>query len=204
MVVLFLVIFMKQLVSIIAVLVLVAACTSAPARSETPETVAVQTSVNTQQVTAQTPTSSVDVKTDLKSIFASNGEYKCTVSITGQQGGESVVYYKNGRVRTDVKTAQGEAHAIYGGDDLWTWSSTQAGEQCFKINTKQAAAGSPTMQSVNVQSKDDLAQNAANVKCEPTSIPESVFTPPTNCKDMNELLKGLQGMQGVPANLPTG
>ncbi len=185
---------MKKILLIGVVLILLAACSQTPAE-DSQTSVKVSTDTQGAQVTnvkVSSGAQETQIKTDLKEVFASKGEYKCSVSIEGPRGGEEIVYYKNGKVRTDVKTAAGEAHAIYGGDDLWSWT----GVQCFHMNTKDSAKGLPGMESVQIQTKDELTQNAANVRCEPTSVPDGMFSPPADCKDLSEMLKQLQGIQG--------
>jgi len=122
--------------------------------------------------------------TDLKTAF-SGGSFTCTATV---QNIASTVYVKDGKVKSATTVEGQEMHSLLSTDDIWTWGP----QGCFHMkvgdipNMPQQAGASKT------QTKEEMANTAVNVDCQPTTLADSFFTPPSPCQDLAEMLKGLQ------------
>ncbi|MBI4450718.1 hypothetical protein HY642_01970 [Candidatus Woesearchaeota archaeon] len=126
--------------------------------------------------------------TDLTSVFGMSGSFKCTARMDTGQG---TFYVKNGKVRTDAVAQGTEAHSVFDGDDIWTWSA----QGCYHVKLSEIQAMMQSMPQAKPATRDEMAQSAADVDCQATSVDDSMFAAPSPCQDMSELLKQAQQYQ---------
>lgn len=173
---------------------LLAGCTQTAPQKAVPETPAAQTPAPEAAPTPEPTPVKAETPLGLKDIFAAaTGEYKCTANM---QNVQTTIYVKNGKVRTDATTQGVEAHGVYNGDDIWSWSAVQGQQMCYHMKLSELQAMAASNGAVQKPaSKDDMAQNAANVDCKAESVPDSMFTAPSPCQEFSELLKQMQQYQ---------
>lgn len=161
---------------------------------ETPSDANVQVVVSNENVNVAVQTSSTDVSTDLKSVFSSGNEFTCTVNINGTN---EKIYAKKDYMRADVISEGKEAHSLVAGTDVYIWTA----ESCYKMSAS-APQGSSAQSAP--QSREQIETQAVNVRCTP-GVPSDVFTPPSNCQDLNAMLQQAQqmGQQIAQENQPS-
>ncbi len=161
---------------------------------ETPIEPNVQVAVSNENANVAVQTSSTDASTDLKSVFSSGNEFTCTVNVNGTN---EKIYAKMDYMRADVISEGKEAHTLVAGKEVYIWTA----ENCYKMSAS-APQGS-SVQSAP-QSREQIETQAVNVHCTP-GVPNNVFTPPSNCQDLNAMLQQAQQLaQQIPqANPPS-
>jgi hypothetical protein len=124
---------------------------------------------------------------DNKFDFASGKPFKC-VTVVDQY--TSTMYIKDSKMRIDTLPA--DAHAIYNGDLIYSWSG-ESGTVMKMSDIQKLSEGAPYKQ----PSQQDMLNKAkdTNSKCEPYAVSDSLFTPPADVdfKDMAEMLKQMEG-----------
>lgn len=121
---------------------------------------------------------------------------KCTTAMDEQV---STLYFAGERMRMD--TMPSDAHGIYLKDVIYTWTGNQGIMMKMEAMKETSdVSGEPhEMHDMHkMPTKDDIVQENVDIKCEPFSVPESMFVPPSsvNFQDMSEMMKQLEQMQG--------
>jgi len=121
---------------------------------------------------------------------------KCTTTFEGQT---STTYWKNDNMRMDTETA--DAHGIYTKDVMYTWSGKQ-GVMMKLADIEKMAQNAQAQTQPAPKTKEEIVQENVNVQCEPFSVPDSMFVPPSDVEfqDMSKIFKQLEGMN---FNMPT-
>jgi hypothetical protein len=132
-----------------------------------------------------------EILSDLGSVFGMSGAFTCTYRVGDV---EQVSQVKDGKMRSDATVEGKQSHTIFSADTLWTWTD----EGCFMMNMADIKAFADSMPTSgaqpHAQSRDDIAANAMNVQCTRASVPDSVFTPPSDCQDMGAMFKQMQNL----------
>ena len=158
---------------LILILVILAACTTQPQATETNE---------------PNPQSAEAKAMDIATATQLGQPIKCTSMYEGQT---STIYMKGSKMRIDTMPV--DAHGIYTEDTMYTWQGNQG--MIMKVSeVKQMAKSQGT--EYQAQTQDDVVQKAqqSNAKCEPASIPESMFTPPSEVQfqDLGKMMMELE------------
>ena len=179
--------------AVFVLLVLVAAC----GKTETPTSKppASQDASSTAESTSPTATRI----TDLTKAFSFSGSLKCTATTDDGQGGKvkSTMYIKSGKIRTEMSVKGMTATSIMSGDDIWSI----AGGQCFHMRLSEMQAMASQFQQsgqAQPQTRDEMAQTAVDVDCNPATVQDSMFQAPSPCTEFSEMMKAAQ------AQMPSG
>jgi len=152
---------------------------------------------NVSQTTVTQPSGSVQTTTtvksggvlsDLAAVISSGQAYSCNYTYDNVH---NVMVLKGQKYKSDV-TYQGKAgHVISDGVWAYTWSEGQNAGIKFNIADMNQQN---TQTSGTVPDLTELARTATGVRCTPTVISDSAFTPPANIRfqDMGELVKRMQ------------
>lgn len=119
-----------------------------------------------------------------------SGEFKCVYRV---ENVEQVSQIKDGKMRSDATVDGKQTHTIFSGETFWMWSD----EGCFMMNLGDIKALGESMPAGQraPQTREDIARNAVDVKCERAVVLDSAFTPPSGCQDMGAIFKQMQNFQ---------
>ena len=167
---------------IMLMLLLVACAKPAVPASETgtpaPET------PQAEQVAAAEPAAPATDMMGISAAIKLGQPIKCTSTQADQT---ATIYMKGGKMRMDTSPA--DAHGIYTSDTMYTWKGTQG----MMIKMEDAKKMAADASKIRPKTQDEMIANAeqSNAKCEPASVDESMFTPPSDVQfqDMAEVLK---------------
>ncbi len=180
----------RGLIVTMTLLLLIAACSKEPAPAE-------RTTTAPESAPSDTTGAADEILTDLGKVFGMSGTFKCTAKM---ESVTSTMYVKDGKIRNEANAQGASVVSIMSGDDIWTIT----GSQCIhmRLSEIQAMAKQAGAQAnaPKAQSKDDMARSAVDVKCERTTVPDSMFTPPSGCIEFSDMMKQYQVPSGF--NVP--
>ena len=178
---------MNKTIVVMMLLLALAGC-SAPAPEAAPADSAASTAGDSG---ASAPAASASESiSDLASVFGMSGSFKCEYRVDNVV---QVSQVKDGKMRSDATVDVKETHTIFSGETFWMWSD----QGCFMMNMADIKALGESMPQGQQapQTREDVARNAVDVKCERASVPDSAFTPPSGCQDMGAMFKQMQNFQ---------
>lgn len=172
---------------VIVLLVLLIACAKPAVEQKTEQTTEVVEMEEVKEAPAESET------VDIASAMKLGKSVKC---VSSQEGQTATIYMKGSQMRMDTMPA--DAHGIYTPDTMYTWKDKQGMMMKMEDVKRMAAeAGHPA----RPKTQEEIIASQANVKCEPASVDESMFTPPSDVQfqDMGEMLKQAEAaMKGLP------
>jgi hypothetical protein len=176
----------------LALLVILAACGKTEPAARTPTSTEAPSRAESTSPTATRIT-------DLTKAFSFSGSLKCTATVDDGQGGtvKSTMYIKNGKIRSETAVRGMTATSIMSGDDIWSI----AGGQCFHMRLSEMQAMASQFQQSGQpqpQTREEMAQTAADVDCNPATVQDSMFQAPSPCTEFSEMMKAAQ------AQMPSG
>lgn len=181
----------KTIIAMVLLLALVG-CTSAPAPEAAPAASAAASSTADDSAAAEARVPASETLSDLASVFSMSGDFKCVYRVGDV---EQVSQVKNGKMRSDATVEGKQSHTIFSGDTIWMWTD----EGCFMMNMNDIKEFANSMPNAGAQppaqSREDIAASAMDVQCTRASVPDSAFTPPSDCQDMGALFKQMQNVQ---------
>jgi len=159
---------------------------------------------STPQSTSQTTSSS---KQKISDWLSNKQSTICTVK-NGDY--ETTIYTKGGKVRVDgVSRMQNDKKSFFIQNDKYAYIWTEGQETGIKYpimdEMMEEEKGEETTQEPTNDYKFNLKEmehewESMNYKCEPKSLDDSIFEPPTNIKfnDMSALMESMQNMNENP------
>lgn len=165
---------MRNFIAIGLLALLLVACSTAPASTDTGATQATEDSV----------------LTDIKGLFASGAAVKCTVK---HEGVTATMYMSGKNQRIESASAEGSANIISDGTMMYMWS----GAEGVKINLEKAQEMGDNAPTGDIDTPEDWVNNAGDVKCYPWVVSGSMFVPPSNVKftDLTAMMEQMQQQQ---------
>ncbi|MBI4150961.1 hypothetical protein HY492_02435 [Candidatus Woesearchaeota archaeon] len=176
---------MKKLIGLIALLVLAACSSGAPAVStEMP----VPGSDADEMVVEESFTD------NLASIFSSGTAAKCVVTSTD---GEATIYVSGMNQRMDAMANGDTMHSIVDSSTIYIWTDRE--NKGFKMSKRAMEDTASQASQYQGQTPETYASSApdANVRCSPWVVSGSMFMPPSNVEfqDLDEMMAQVQQMQ---------
>lgn len=186
---------MNKPLIVIALLLMLAACSSAPEAAPAADTRADTGASSPGDSGAAAPAAAAPASesiSDLASVFGMSGSFKCTYRV---EGVEQVSQVKNGKMRSDATVEGRQSHTIFSEEQMWVWTD----EGCFTMKMADIKAFADSMQGAGTQrppqTREDIAANALDVHCEPATVSDSVFTAPSGCQDMGAMFAQMQNFK---------
>ncbi len=138
---------------------------------------------------------------DLSDLYGSAEAYKCTAKVS-QNGMEMDmdIWMKGDNERIESHAPQGTQITLFDGQMMYSW--TKGGTDGIKMDVAKIVEEGEQQQT-QVQSTEQMNQNAVDVDCKPATFPDSMFETPANVqfRDMNEMMEQIANMGNLP-NMP--
>ncbi|MBD3309805.1 hypothetical protein GF351_01150 [Candidatus Woesearchaeota archaeon] len=141
---------------------------------------------------------------DLEALLEKGAEAECTAKVTVE--GEGTVtakfWIKGQKERIEVDTQEGASNSIMDMDDKQMWTWLEGSQQGIMMDIGKMEEMSESMDTASqqtgaeVKSAQEWNKQAMNIDCKETSVPDSMFVPPSDVDftDFTAMLEQMMGM----------